>query len=241
MHPGVGPRVTVTQGIGSGSRSRQDQRRVLSLSHETKEYCENLCIKATIDQFILVARNYPVAIVAIICFCRSVVNWLNKVAARCYCRIGCSAAISLLKSGCPASLFLLPDSFQLRLGVRDFGVEVVQLVTRVLYTVGAIQYFSVRPTFSYIAHTAITKLYLTDCQAATAINIFGLEGMLILFTPFFGNLGSGLVVVILCCLVGRAFSTNDTAISHYFLHISPLSIINAMNGTQASVYQQLAG
>ena len=200
-------------------------------------------MKATIDQFILVARNYPVAIVAIICLCRSVVNWLNKVAARCYCRIGCSAAISVLKSGWPASLFLLlvADSFQLRLGVRDFGVEVVQLVTRVLYTVGAIQYFSVRPTFSYIAHTAITKLCLTDCQAATAINIFSLEVMLKLFTPFFGNLGPGLVVVTLGCLVGRAFSTNDTAISHYFLHISPLSIINAMNGTQASVYQQLAG
>jgi hypothetical protein len=84
-------------------------------------------MKATIDQFILVARNYPVATVAMICLCRSVVNWLSKVAARCYCRIGCSAAISLLKSGWPAFLFLLlvPDSFQLGLGLNDFGVEVI--------------------------------------------------------------------------------------------------------------------
>ena len=191
-------------------------------------------MKATIDRFILVARNYPVGIVAIICLCRSVVNWLNKVAARCYCRIGCSAAISLSKSGWPASLLPIPDSVQLRLGVRDFGVEVVQLVTWVLYTVGAIQYFSIRPTFSYIAHTAITKLRLTDSQATTAIDIFSLEVVLKLFTPFFGNLGPGLVVVLLGCFVGGAFSTNDTTISHYFLHISSLSIINAMNGTQAS-------
>jgi hypothetical protein len=120
-------------------------------------------------------------------------------------------------------------------------VEVVQLVTCVLYTVGAIQYFSIRPTFSYIAHTAITKLYLTDCQATIAIDIFSLEVVLKLFTPFFGNLGPGFVVVLLGCFVGGAFSTNDTTIGHYFLHISSLSIINAMNGTQASVYQQLTG
>ena len=39
-------------------------------------------MKATIDRFILVARNHPVAIVAIICFCRPVVNGLNKAASR---------------------------------------------------------------------------------------------------------------------------------------------------------------
>jgi hypothetical protein len=52
-------------------------------------------MKATIDQFILVARNYPVAIVGMICSCRSVVNGVGKVTVRHYCRIRCSAAISL--------------------------------------------------------------------------------------------------------------------------------------------------
>jgi hypothetical protein len=80
MHPGVGSRVTVPQAIGSGSRSSQDHPRVARLSHETKEYFENLCMKATIDQFILVARNYPVAIVAIICLCRLAVNGFNRIA-----------------------------------------------------------------------------------------------------------------------------------------------------------------
>jgi len=37
-------------------------------------------MQATINQFILVARNYPVAIVAMICLYQSVVNWLNRVA-----------------------------------------------------------------------------------------------------------------------------------------------------------------
>jgi hypothetical protein len=144
--------------------------------------------------------------------------------------------ISLSKLGWPASLFLVPDSFQLSLGLSDSGMKVTQLVTRVVYAVATIQYFSIGPTLSYFTHPAIANLYITDCQAATAIDIFRLEGMLILFTPFFGNLRSGLIVVFLGCLIRRAFSTNDTAISHYFLHISSLSIINTANGPQASVY-----
>jgi len=67
-----------------------------------------------------------------------------------------------LEVGAGSTLFLIPDSFQLGLGFSDCRVEIVQLVTRVLYTVGTVQYFSIRTTFSYIAHTAIAKLYLTD-------------------------------------------------------------------------------
>jgi hypothetical protein len=149
--------------------------------------------------------------------------------------------ISLSKSGWPASLFLVPDGFQLSLGLGDSGLEFTQLVTGVLHTVATIQYPSFGPTLSYFTYAAIANLYITDSQAATAIDIFGLEGMLILFTPFFGNLSSVLIVVFLGCFVRRAFSTNDTTISHYFLHISSLAIINTTNGTQASVYQQLTG
>jgi hypothetical protein len=198
-------------------------------------------MKATIDQFVLVARNYPVAIVAMICFCRPVVNWSGKVMVRYYCRIGCGAAISRSKSGWPVSLFLVPDSVQLGLGVRDSGVEVTQLVTWVLYAVGAIQHFSLGSTLSYFTHPAIGNLCVTDRQATSAIDISRLEGMLILCAPFFGNLSSGSIVVILGCFVGGAFSTNDTTISHYLLHISSRSTINAMNGTQTSVYQQSTG
>ena len=142
--------------------------------------------------------------------------------------------MSLSKLRRPVSLFLTTDSFQLSLGLRDFGVEVTQLGTRVLYAVAAIHYFSVRTTFSYFAHPAITNLYITDCQATHAIDIFSLEGVLKLLGPFFGNLGPGVVVVFLSCLIGRAFSTNETTISHYFWHISSLSIINTTDGTQAS-------
>jgi hypothetical protein len=40
-----------------------------------------LYIKATISQSILVASNYPVAIVSMICLCQSVVNGLQKAAS----------------------------------------------------------------------------------------------------------------------------------------------------------------
>jgi hypothetical protein len=37
-------------------------------------------MEATIDGLILLGGNYPVAIVSMICLCRSIVNGLNKVA-----------------------------------------------------------------------------------------------------------------------------------------------------------------
>jgi hypothetical protein len=52
------------------------------LRSEENRHCEDLYIKATIDQFILVARNYPVAIVGMICLCQSVVNGLREAANR---------------------------------------------------------------------------------------------------------------------------------------------------------------
>jgi hypothetical protein len=63
--------------------------------------------------------------------------------------------------------------------------------------------------------------------------------MLKLFTPFFGNLSPGLIIVFLCCYIRRAFITNETTISYYFLHISSLYNTNTTNGTQASVYWRL--
>jgi hypothetical protein len=135
-------------------------------------------------------------------------------------------------------LFLIPDSFQLVPGLSDFGMELIQLITRVLYTVGTVQYFSIRTTFSYIAHTAIAKLYLTDCQAAMAIDIFGLKLMFELFTPFFGNLSPGLIIVVLSCLIRRTLGTNEATVSHYFLHISSLSDTPTMNGTLVFVNWQ---
>lgn len=139
----------------------------------------------------------------------------------------------------PASSPLLPvsDSVQLSLGVRDFGEEVTQFVTWVVYTAGAVRYFPIRPTFPYLTHTAITKLYVTDRQAAAAIDIIGLEVVLKLFGPFFGNFRSGLIIVFFGCFIRRAFSTNNTTISHYFLHITSLTIADAMNDTEASIHR----
>jgi hypothetical protein len=102
---------------------------------------------------------------------------------------------SLSKSERAAPSFSISNGFQLGLSLSYLGVEVVQLITRVFCTVRAVQYFSVNTAFSYIAHTAITKLYLTNCQATIAIDILSLEGMLKLFTPFFGDLSPGRVIV----------------------------------------------
>lgn len=139
------------------------------------------------------------------------------------------------------SLFLISDSFQLIPGLNDFGMEAIQLVTGVVYAVAAIQYFSSGTTFSYFTHLAITNLYTIDCQATVAVNVFSLEGVLVLFASFFGNLGPGLIVVFLGCLVRWAFSTNDTAISHYFLHISSFSNTATTNGTEAYGGYQFIG
>jgi hypothetical protein len=81
MRPGVESRVTVPQAIVDGPRSGQDPHNVSSrLSHERKKNCESLCTEATIDGLILLRRDYPVAIVSIICLCRPIVNGFNKVA-----------------------------------------------------------------------------------------------------------------------------------------------------------------
>jgi len=81
MRPSVESRVTVPQTIVPGFRSSHDPHDVPScLSHERKKHCESLCTEATIDGLILLARNYPVAIVSMVCLCRSVVNGLSKVA-----------------------------------------------------------------------------------------------------------------------------------------------------------------
>jgi hypothetical protein len=138
-----------------------------------------------------------------------------------------------------STLFLIPDSFQLGLGLSDLDVEVIQLITRVLYTVGTVQYFSINTTFSYIAHTAIVELYLPYCQTTITIDIFSLEVMFKLFAPFFGNLSPGRIIVFLGCFIRWAFGTNKATISYYFLHISSLSNAIATNGTRASGYWQL--
>jgi hypothetical protein len=81
MRPGVKSCVTVPQAIVDGLRSGQDPHNVSSrLSHERKKNCDSLCTEATIDGLILLRRDYPVAIVSIICLCRPIVNGLNKVA-----------------------------------------------------------------------------------------------------------------------------------------------------------------
>jgi hypothetical protein len=82
MHPGSGSHVGLPKAIEPGFRSSQDPRPVPRLTHQTKPDCEDLYTKATINQFILVARNYPVAIVGMICLCRSVVNKSNELANR---------------------------------------------------------------------------------------------------------------------------------------------------------------
>jgi len=82
MRPGIRSRVTIPQTIVPGFPSSQDPRRAPHLSHERKKHCESLCTEATIERLILSTRNYPVAIVGMVCLCRSVVNGLNKVA---YC------------------------------------------------------------------------------------------------------------------------------------------------------------
>jgi hypothetical protein len=74
-------RVIVPQAIEPGLRSIQDPHNMPSrLSHERKKHCESLCTEATIDGLILLARNYPVAIVRMVSVCQSVVNGLHKVA-----------------------------------------------------------------------------------------------------------------------------------------------------------------
>jgi len=118
---------------------------------------------------------------------------------------------------------LIPDSFQLGFSFSDLGMKVIQFITRVIYTVSTVQYFSINTTFSYIAHTAIAKLYITDCQATIAIDIFSLEVMFKLLTPCFGNLSPGLIIVLLGCPIRWAFGTDDSTVGYYFLHISSLS------------------
>lgn len=80
MHPGSGSRVGLAKAIGLGFRFSRDPPPVPHLTHQTKPDCEDLYIKATINQFILVARNYPVAIVGMICLSQSVVNRLSRLA-----------------------------------------------------------------------------------------------------------------------------------------------------------------
>lgn len=80
MHPGFGLHVGLPKAIGPGFRFSQDPQPVPHLTHQTKPDCEDLYTKATINQFILVARNYPVAIVGMICLCHSVVNGLYEAA-----------------------------------------------------------------------------------------------------------------------------------------------------------------
>src|SRR5512136_1232079 len=89
MHLGFGSHVGLPKTIRSRFCSSQDPRRVPHLSHQTKSDSEDLYIKATINQFILVARNYPVAIVSMICLCRSVVNLSNGVANCIDAWLGC--------------------------------------------------------------------------------------------------------------------------------------------------------
>jgi len=69
----------VPQTIVFGFRSSQDPPRAPHLSHEGKKHCENLCAEADMEGFILLGRNYPVAIVSIVCLCLAVVNGFNKV------------------------------------------------------------------------------------------------------------------------------------------------------------------
>jgi hypothetical protein len=81
MRPGFESHVTFPQTIALGFRSSQDPQNAPHLSHERKKHCESLCTEATIKRLILLAGNYPVAIVSMICLCLSVVNGLNKAAA----------------------------------------------------------------------------------------------------------------------------------------------------------------
>jgi hypothetical protein len=141
-----------------------------------------------------------------------------------------------LEVGAGSTLFLIPYSFQLGFGLSDLGMKVIQFITRVIYTVSTVQYFSIHTTFSYIAHTAIAKLYVTDCQATIAIDIFSLEVMLKLLTPLFCNLSPGFIIVLLRCLIRRAFGTNEATVGYYFLHISSLYNKIATNCIQISVY-----
>jgi hypothetical protein len=120
------------------------------------------------------------------------------------------------------ALVFTSESFQLSLGFSDLGVEVLQLITRVFYTVGAIQYLSLNATFSYITHTAIAKLQLAGCQATMAIDIFSFEAMLKLLAPSFGNLSPGTIIIFLGRFIRWTFGTDETAISHHFFHVSSL-------------------
>jgi len=56
-----------------------------------------------------------------------------------------------------------------------------------------------------------------------------------LFAPLFGNLSPGLIIVLLGCLIRRAFGTNEATVGYYFLHISSLSNNIAANGIQVSL------
>jgi hypothetical protein len=126
------------------------------------------------------------------------------------------------ETGASNTLVFTSDSFQLSLGFSDLGVEVVQLITRVFYTVGAIQYLSFSAAFSNIAHTAIAKLHLAGCQTTMAIDIFSLEVMLKLLAPRFGDLSPGTIIVFLGRSIRWTLGTDETAISHHFFHVSSL-------------------
>ena len=81
MHLGVESCATVPQTIVLGFRSSHDPHSMPScLSHERRKHCEGLCVEATMEGFILLAGNYPVAMTSMVCLCRSVVNGFNKVA-----------------------------------------------------------------------------------------------------------------------------------------------------------------
>ena len=127
--------------------------------------------------------------------------------------------VVLLEVGAGSTLFLVSDSFQLGFSFSDLGMKAVQLIAWVIYTVGTVQYFSINTAWPYIAHTAITKLYITDCQATITIDIFSLEVMFKLLTPCFSNLSPGSIIVLLCCFVRRAFGADKTAVRyHRFSH-----------------------
>ena len=69
MHLDIDSCVIVPSTIVLGYRSNQDE----------KQYCDGFCGEISMEGFIIVARNYPVIIVGIICLCQSVVHGLNRV------------------------------------------------------------------------------------------------------------------------------------------------------------------
>jgi hypothetical protein len=113
------------------------------------------------------------------------------------------------------------NSFKFSFGIimGSPGMEFVDLITRVIYTVAAVRYLFVRTAFPDITKLTKAELPLAGCKASIAVDVFRLKIMFILLAPLCGNFSPGIVIIFLGSLICWAFIANKTTICHYLLHM----------------------